>query len=239
MTLWSTVKERDQVIGYRPRLHQPGKQMWRDFSSLIGQKVRKPGIVAWIGKLKEQKKLPKSKLIVFQIAGVRYGSMSCGIQDEFSDQLQMYSGLLEELGQRWQHYIQEEVERCDQLAEVVMRLACRVDKAAGGDGDAAVQRAQEQFYYRLDLPFREWLLSIDPEVSLREQREMRMLWREQVKRIALSLANDLVEQGGTAALVGRTVKEKVKNKEESHTYCSPKAFNQFISDLHRWEEADL
>lgn len=95
---------------------------WRDFSVLMGQNVRKPGIVSWIAKLKEQKKLPKSKLIAFQIVGVQYGSMSCGIQDEFSDQLQMYSGLLKELGQRWQHHVQEEVERCDQLAGSIERL---------------------------------------------------------------------------------------------------------------------
>lgn len=235
MTLWGEIKERGEVIGYRPKLHQPGRQMWRDFSVLMGQNVRKPGIVSWIAKLKEQKKLPKSKLIAFQIVGVQYGSMSCGIQDEFSDQLQMYSGLLEELGQRWQHHVQEEVERCDQLAGSIERLASRIDKAAGGDGSTAMRTARERFYYRLDLPFREWLLSIDPEINLREQREIRLLWREQVKRIALSLTNELVEQGGIAALVGRTVKEKVKNREETHTYCSPKAFNQFISELHRWE----
>ena len=90
-------------------------------------------------------------------------------------------------------------------------------KAVGGDGSTAMRTARERFYYRLDLPFREWLLSIDPEINLREQREIRLLWREQVKRIALSLANELVEQGGIAALVGRTVKEKVKNREETHT----------------------
>ena len=144
-------------------------------------------------------------------------------------------GILKELGQRWQHHVQEEVERCDQLAGSIERLASRIDKAAGGDGSTAMRTARERFYYRLDLPFREWLLSIDPEINLREQREIRLLWREQVKRIALSLANELVEQGGIAALVGRTVKEKVKNREETHTYCSPKAFNQFISELHRWE----
>lgn len=235
MTLWEEIKERNQVIGYRPRVHQPSRQMWRDFSVLMGQDVRKPGIVAWIGLLKARKKLAKSKMISFQLAGVRYGNMYCGIVDDFSDQLQMYSGLLDELGYKWQRFIGEEVSRCDHLAKTVSKLAYRVDRAMGGDGKSAVSRAQEQCYYRLDVPFRQWLLTIDPEANLRDQQEMRSAWRNQAKTIALELGRELVEQGGTAALIGREVTEKIKNKEETHYYCAPKAFNQFLYELKQWE----
>lgn len=235
MTLWEGIREREQIIGYRPRVHQPSRQMWRDFSVLMGQDVRKPGIVAWIGLLKARKKLPKSKMISFQLAGVRYGNMYCGIVDEFSDQLQMYSGLLDELGHKWQNIISEEVDRCDQLTKTVGKLAYKVDRAIGGDGKPAASRAQEQCYYRLDLPFRQWLLAIDPDANLRDQQEMRRTWRSQAKAIAQELGRELVDQGGTAALIGREVTEKIKNREETHYYCAPKAFNQFLYELKQWE----
>lgn len=235
MTLWEGIKERDQIIGYRPRVHQPSRQMWRDFSVLMGQDVRKPGIVAWIGLLKARKKLAKSKMISFQLAGVRYGNMYCGIVDEFSDQLQMYSGLLDELGYKWQKFIGEEVSHCDQLAKTVGKLAYKVDRAMGGEGKSAVPRAQEHCYYRLDLPFRQWLLTIDPDAKPHDQQEMRRAWRNHAKTIALKLGRELVEQGGTAALIGREVTEKIKNREETHYYCAPKAFNQFLSELKQWE----
>lgn len=235
MTLWEEIKERDRTIGYRPKLHQPSRQMWRDFSVLMGQTVRKPGIVAWIGLLKARKKLVKSKVISFQIAGVKYGNMYCGITDEFSDQLQMYSGLLDELGYKWQSIVSEEVSRCERLAQIVGKLSYKLDRAMGGDGKSAKLRAQEQCYYRLDIPFRQWLMAIDPDVNLKDQQNMRKAWRGQAKHITLELGNELVEQGGTAALIGRKIKEKVNNKEETHYYCAPKAFNQFLSELRQWE----
>ena len=144
MTLWEGIRERDQIIGYRPRAHQPSRQMWRDFSVLMGQDVRKPGVVAWVGLLKARKKLAKSKMISFQLAGVRYGNMYCGIVDDFSDQLQMYNGLLDELGHKWQNIIGEEVSRCDQLTKTVGKLDFQVDRAMGRSGKQAAMKAKEQ-----------------------------------------------------------------------------------------------
>ena len=202
---------------------------------MMGQTGKKPGVLAWIGLLKAKKKLEKSKLVSFQIAGVQYGNMYCGITDEFSDQLQMYSGLLDELGYKWQNIVSDEVSRCDQLVRTVEKLAYKLQRAMGGDGETAVQRAQEQCYYRLDVPFRQWLLTIDPDIKLKEQRELRSVWRSQAKKIALDLGYELVKQGGTVALVGRKVKEKRGKKEEYHYYCAPKAFNQFLYELKQWE----
>lgn len=235
MTLWEGIRERDQIIGYRPRAHQPSRQMWRDFSVLMGQDMRKPGVVSWIGLLKARKKLAKSKMLSFQIAGAKYGKQDCGIVDDFSDQLQMYSGLLDELGHKWQNIISDEVSRCDQLVKTVGKLAYQVDRAIGGDGKPAASRAQEQCYYRLDLPFRQWLLTIDPDANLRDQQELRRTWRSQAKTIAQELGRELVDRGGTAALIGRAVTEKIKNKEETRYYCAPKAFNQFLYELKQWE----
>lgn len=129
----------------------------------------------------------------------------------------------------------EEVDRCDQLAKIVGKLAYKVDKAMGGDGTSAVRGGQEQCYYRLDLPFRQWLLTINPEAKLQDQQGMRRAWRCEAKNITLVLGRELVDQGGTAALIGRTVTEKIKNREEAHYYCAPKAFNQFLYELKQWE----
>ena len=104
-----------------------------------------------------------------------------------------------------------------------------------GDGTSAVRGGQEQCYYRLDLPFRQWLLTIDPEAKLQDQQGMRRAWRCEAKNITLVLGRELVDQGGTATLIGRTVTEKIKNREEAHYYCAPKAFNQFLYELKQWE----
>lgn len=235
MTLWGAIKERSAIVGYRPRAHQPSRQLWRDFSVIMGQSSRTPGLVQWINRLKTARCLEKSRVVALETCGVQYGNMTCGIVDEFSDQLQLHVGLLEELGQRWQHTVVDEVERCDQLAQVVGRLGYRLDRAIGGDGKAASQAAQEQCYYRLDLPFRQWLLTIDPESSGVEGRSLRTDWRAQAKAIALQLGHELVDKGGTIALVGRSVTEKKGRKENTTYYCAPKAFNQFLYEVTQWE----
>lgn len=107
--------------------------------------------------------------------------MYCGITVEFSDQLQMYSGLLDELGYKWQTIVSNEVSRCDPLVKTVGKLSYKLERAMGGEGKTAVQRAQEQCYYRLDVSFRQWLLTIDPNVKLKEQRELQSIWRSQAK----------------------------------------------------------
>ena len=85
MTLWTDIKQKNEVIGYRPKVHEPERQMWRDFSVLVGQKSEKPGIVTWISLVKNKRKLGKNKIISFELSGICYGNMCCGIVDSFSD----------------------------------------------------------------------------------------------------------------------------------------------------------
>lgn len=53
--------------------------------------------------------------------------------------------------------------------------------------------------------------------------------------IALQLGKELVEQGGTAAIIGREVTKKDKKKETTYFYSAPKAYNYFMYELKKWE----
>lgn len=234
MTLWTDIKQKKEVIGHRPKVHEPERQMWRDFSVLVGQKSEKPGIVTWISLVKNKRKLEKSKIISFELSGICYGNMCCGIVDSFSDELQINIALLEELGGKWQHFICDEVENCKQLVKIVENLAYSIQMACGGEGEN--HNAGEQCYFRLDAPFRQWIVTIDPsddsKITINEKRKQ---WRKEAKLIALQLGKELVEQGGTAAIIGREVTKKDKKKETTHFYSAPKAYNYFMYELKKWE----
>lgn len=237
MTYWSERKKGKETLGFFPRAHDPSKQMWRDFSVMLGEGSKIPGIIFWTKKLKEAGKIAKNRVIAFQIVGVTYGSMCCGITDEFSDELKFHTGLLEELGRKWVRHITDEIERCDMYAKAISQLALTLNKAVGGDGAFASQQAKEQCYYRFDIPFRNWLIDIDPEnqknMEIREKREQ---WESTAKGIVLDLGKELVEQAGTAALVGKTVVEKIKNKDVKSHYCSATAFNKFLYQISKEEK---
>ena len=236
MTFWAK-REKKGMTEMVPYVHDATRQMWRDFSVLVGETGKKPGVVAWIKHLQAKGKLEKSKFVSFQIVGVVYGSMNCGIADTFSDSLQIHISLLEDLEKIWQSEVKYQVEYSAHLANAVGQLASSLDKARGGDGGVAREQAKEQAYYRLDMPFRQWLLQVEPKQTQEDRKENVRKWRETARRLILNLGNELVRQAGVEAVIGRSRNEKVKNKLTELNYSEPEAFNYFLFSLKNIERA--
>lgn len=120
-------------------------------------------------------------------------------------------------------------------------LAKDIELAAGSSEDtvlkrAVVERAREQYYYEIDLPFRNWLERIDPNWGADSEQEEQALceWHETAKRIALRIGQELVESAGTAAIVGRTIeKEKKKGNKITVHYSAPDAYRYFKVKLNK------
>ena len=102
--------------------------------------------------------LDRKTLIRFQITGVGYGDKDFFVTDTFSDSLTFHAALLDELSRRWRQKITEEIGLCEELAKAVGSLARNLDIAASDPDHASkknsAKAAQEQFYFRLDQPFR-------------------------------------------------------------------------------------
>jgi CRISPR system Cascade subunit CasA len=233
MTFW-TEQKKNGVVGVYPKAHDQSRQMWRDFSVLLGrnEKAPKPGVVAWITMLQSKNLLPKGKFVSLGIVGIKYGEKSCGVSDEFSDTLQIHANLLDDLGKAWQEHIKNEIERCDKLAKAAGELGYGLNMAAGGNDKSAKQarqRAKEQAYYRLDIPFRQWLLQVDPEQDTEQQNACRMTWRDMSLKIVRNLGKEMADQAGNTAIVGRVDPEK-------RHHSAPEAFNSFLIRLKRIDQ---
>lgn len=231
MTVWKTVTDkRGKITGYQPKMHDKSRQMWRDFAAFAaqGEGKKRPGVVEWAAVLKEGGLLPDDRLLRLRITGVQYGDKNSSIADEFSDSLEFNAGLLTEAGDVWQELALIEIELCGNVAWIVGNLADDLEKASGGGGSAA-DRAMEQFYYRLDVPFREWLRTLDPGQGTPARDERRKAWRSKVKTIAAALGREYLAQAGEAAFAGRTLTEDGKERR----YSAPEAFNFFIYRLNK------
>ena len=121
----------------------------------------------------------------------------------------------------------------DRGATAVTLLGRNLEKAAGGDGAAQGEKMKEQFYGRVDVPFRRFLESVDPADDYETKIARLTAWREEEYRIARRLGDEAVAQAGQAAFVGRMLKEKIRGKEEERHYSAPEACNQFIRQLNR------
>lgn len=231
MTVWKTVTDkRGKITGYQPKMHDKSRQMWRDFAAFAaqGEGKKRPGVVEWAAVLKEGCLLPDDRLLRLRITGVQYGDKNSSIADEFSDSLEFNAGLLTEAGDVWQELALIEIELCGNVAWIVGNLADDLEKASGGGGSAA-DRAMEQFYYRLDVPFREWLRTLDPGQGTPARDERRKAWRSKVKTIAAALGKEYMAQAGEAAFAGRMLTEDGKERR----YSAPEAFNFFIYRLNK------
>ena len=245
MTVWSKVKGNERAgEKFQPRRHDSSVQMWREFSYAFetAEGSHIPGVVLWTKYIKQM--LPESrKLISFSIASVQYGDKDFFVNDVFSDSLTFHTDLLTEIGEHWRAKITDEIKKCDESAAALRFLAKDIELAAGSSEDtvlkrAVVERAREQYYYEIDLPFRNWLEGIDPNWGTDSEQKYRAIeeWRETAKRIALRIGQELVESAVTAAIVGRAIKDK--NDKERY-YSAPDAYRYFkvkLNEIYPKEE---
>lgn len=230
MTLWRFVEDKKEQTSYFvPRRHDRARQIWRDFGALVveGERETPPGVIIWCGFLKAKGYLPARRQMTFRISCVRYdSSQSSSITDSFSDALSFRANLLLEAGTAWVKEIIREIGNIESAAGVVGDLASNLAKACGQREDSprsASDAAKEQFYLAVDLPFRDWLLELDPEQDSEDHLKRIESWQREARGIASRLGRQLVEEKGDIAFIGRTVTEK---KIKYH-YSSPEAYRWF------------
>lgn len=224
MTAWrNNAKNERSAPLYQPRRHDPSRQMWRDFASLIARaEGRRPGVVNWLARLMRDGALQRSA-IRLKTASAKYADKDFFIDDVFGDAMAFSASMLDEKGEQWVGVVTDQIGISEKLVQQLADLAQRVAKAAGdADGVNARAAARQEAYFALDVPFRQWLEGIDTEHD--EQGEVAKRWWEAAQGTIRALGRDLIASAGPQALVGRTISENKK----ARTYCAPDAYNYFL-----------
>ena len=249
MTLWRPIVEKKRIVGYQPVRHDPARKLWREFSALTEQSEDKghcPGVITWHRRLIAERALDKRRFIAYEIAAAQYGDKDFFVTDSFSDSIAFQAGLLGEIGWTWRVVVANEVKRCEQAAYAIGLLALQLCRAAGGAGkgeEADGERARAEFFFRLDEPFRRWLLTLDAGQEEAARLEAQHAWHETLRSIALRLGRELAEAAGPSAYRGRTLMESRPGSKDKEAvfYSSSKALGRFqgsISKLMERGEAD-
>lgn len=221
MTTWKINK-----TDYFPKKHSASEQMWREFSNIYnnsnGNHV--PGVIKWFKFISTKVKLPMMRTTVLS---VDYDKNNCSIQNVFGDFLEMNAQILSEVGRGYREEIKFEISRCEELAKKIGNLAWNIYLASGGNKNSkpkdigSILDTKSQLYYRLDIPFRSWLSSLDPEND--DKQEKFEQWQDIAKRITLDLGRELVAAVDDTAMVGHMIDETI--------YSAPKAYNSFLRDV--------
>ena len=115
----------------------------------------------------------------------------------------------------WLLRISDEVIAIEKLADAIALLAKELEIAKGAsEKNKEGGKAKEQLYSRLDIAFRQWLEKINPEID--DMDEKCTAWRDEAKNITRQLGDELVEQAGPQAIVGRLIKDKLYTAARAH-----------------------
>ena len=201
-------------------------------TALSEQNGHRPGIITWHQNLVQADVLDKKQLMAYQIASAQYGDSDYFLKDAFADSITFQVGILTEIGWAWRQIVAAEVKRCETAAAQVGLLALHLRKAAGGAGkaeNADSERAKAEFFYRVDEPFRKWLLTLDAEQDEEQRVKAQRAWHETLRNIALRLGSELADAAGPAAYRGRTVMESTRKGKDKEAvfYSSPKALGRY------------
>jgi len=241
MTVWERRKGKANEPPYdQPKRMDPDRLMWRDFGMITGMEGtgRAPGVVSWIALLKKERVLVRNQMIHFRTTGVKYGDKDFFVEDILRDYLDFRVDLLDDGGRLWSALIGQEIETTERAAWLIGKLAEGIFKTKGGLADSATQaasarRAAQEFYAAVDLPFRDWLCSIDPSLGDDEQlRAAKALqWNETGYRIALQQGRQMVGNAGEAAFTGRWLKDK---KTDHEIFVSSSAeYDRFMGSVRK------
>ncbi len=234
-TLWQKRARKGKAVYYTPKKTRENKQIWREFSSIVGASDRDsdayriPGVVSWIGELESRNKLD-NRIIQFETLNAHYDSTSSSVVEIFTDRLSFHTSLLKNLESVWLSLIEREMEYTALLIDRLGILAMEIAQASGQSPGRnrsnwfnTADDVKEIAYDQLDLPFREWLESIDPNNESLSHEEKSDEWWEIGKETIRRLGSELVDQSSPAAFVGR------KTDEEQPTVVSvPNAYRRFL-----------
>lgn len=161
-------KEKDHSI--TPKRHRKDVMVWREIPSILPDADNvTPGLILWIKLLKKNRLIDRNKYISFRMIGLEYGDgMSYTNGEIFDQSLSLSKELLEEIGSIWVHHINDEVEKCEKVVNLVFYAFITKLCECLYNGDSLqrkkIQNAlADEYYYNVDKVFRDWLVHIDPE----------------------------------------------------------------------------
>ncbi|MDC4232365.1 type I-E CRISPR-associated protein Cse1/CasA [Actinomyces sp. B33] len=221
MSLWRYSSPQSKKFAsptYMPRKHEPGRAFWRALPGVLPfvQQVTGPDRQSHTAFLPSEtiqfhKTLDSSTApteypvrIRVEAVGMAYGSNESVIDDIYHDEVTMATALLQEKNTNLYQLVVEQVEATESAAQAIGLLAANISRACGergdGAGDGARDRAKTRYFALVDDPFRVWLSRLESGSRISAERAA---WRREIRRLALMLADELLDQAPPTAINGR------------------------------------
>ncbi len=238
MTAWKSNRKDNNI--YTPKRHDSSRQIWRDFAALyvdntdsVNAISKGVGTINWFKNYLYANDLVKDLNIVkTTITAVEYGDKDFFVNNIFYDSLSLHSSLLGKLGANWRNIIKDEIEKCEKLADVLGEYAQHIYVASGGSNSKKdkhflqiFSETKLQLFYKLDIPFRGWIININADDEEKEITNRIIDWHNQARKISYNYASDILSKAEERVLIGHIIEKKL--------YSAPKAMNILTSKINK------
>ena len=214
MTLWRYNDAGENKDKYTPRKHRPDQALWRAFGLVVvpnslEKNHRRPGIIDWANFLNEQ--VDKLDFSISSVSMQDDGNATSWMPvDEVCDALNLDEMIIFDAEKHgWNPRINELIDDTKQAVEKSFRTFVAGLKEIRNSSSADfVSNQVEELYYKLDGPFRNWLIQVDPKGSKNDQVKQ---WKDEAKKIIISHAEDLILNGNPRDYKGVLQDSKMMN----------------------------
>ena len=217
MTVWKYNETGEYKDKYRPRKHDANKSMWRNFGLLtgVGEGTRKPGVIEWLNKLcdiseSEELGFNKENITLCAVCMLDDGNATSWAPiDEVEDTLNLKERVLVDTGDNgWIIRINKTISDTKAIIDTVLKRFIFDLLEIRNMEKSDVSKYVEQFYFRIDLPFRNWIESIDIDND-KDTKEIE--WRSVLKKSMKEYVDELVSNAGLRDYKGIETSTGVKN----------------------------
>ena len=215
------------------RRHREGIQAWREFPFSVrygSTKEERPGVAEWVNTLYNKGVINNLGFIRYRTVSAVYGKCFGCISDIYWDEFCVHADIFSDKSAAVQDAIMKEIDLVDKVCGVaVWNLHNDLSVAAGlisagnnnkDKGDVFKKRFESlrnEYYIRMNEPFKEWLSSIKADPESFDSTE----WRNTAREITLDFGEEIVKSYGRKAYVG------VRNDEKKHFMSVPLALINF------------
>ncbi len=231
MTLWRFNEEGINKDYYTPRKHRSNESLWRSFGLIAmpsseDDKQRRPGVISW---LDEKKKIIGDAEIIIRATSMQDdGNATSWVPvDEICDELIINDYVLTDVKEKhWVPRIESSVEKTKYVVNkncfMFLSDIAGIRNIKESTRQGFINREIEALYFEIDIPFRTWLASIEPNDS---KDEKVIVWREELYKIVRKQADKFFNNASSRDLKGIETEDGVKNIATS--------YNKFIYFLNR------
>lgn len=228
MTIWKYNESGDNKDKYTPKKHIPNQSLWRSFGLITtfngeDKKIRRPGVIDWFSRINsfEGCNIENKNIIISAVSMLDDANATSWVPtDEILDDLKINEFVLNDFNDEgWIVRVNEMVEFTKKainsnykrflvdIREIRLGKRSEKDKKKLYEDKYVLQRV-EDLYYKIDLPFREWLFSIKDS----EEKDSKALeWKLILKEIILKQADEDISNPSFRDFLGIEDDGEIKN----------------------------